>query len=364
MLTSLGTKHHFRAGLACPVRCLTLLVAGTFLAVFLCWPIAAAEKPGVTVETVPYQGWKNNLRLSNGDAELLVTLDVGPRILSYRLSDGKNVFKEYPDQLGKTGESEWKIRGGHRLSVAPEDPRRSYTLDNGPVASKVLDKSLGLVRLTSEPDGAHGIQKEMDVQLAARGSRVKVVHRVKNISSKPIELSPWAVTVLAPGGVEIIPQPAKKPYPSDPGKAQSPADYAPSQSLVLWPYFSFHNQGWNFGPKYITLWPGTVRQGPKYGPTKAGMAHRLGWVGYLNDGNLFVKRFDYQEGKTYPDNGCNLETFANPDMLDIESLGPLVKLDPGAIIEHTETWDLVSGVGSYVHQFEIDKVVLSKIPPK
>jgi hypothetical protein len=236
--------------------------------------------------------------------------------------------------------------------------------DNGPVTCRVLDKALGLVRLTAEPGRGDGIQRQMDVQLAARGSRVKVIHRIKNSSSKPIELAPWAVTALAPGGVEIIPQPPRKPYPSDPARARSAADYAPQQSLVLWPYFSFHNQGWNFGVKYITLWPSTARQGAKYGPTKAGLAHRLGWVGYLNNGTLFVKRFDYAEGKTYPDNGCNLETFANADMLDIESLGPLEKLAPGGMIEHTETWDLVGGVGSYVHQFEIDKVVLPKVPPR
>jgi hypothetical protein len=339
---------------------LALLAAGIFPVVLLGWPAASApEKGGVAVETVPYQGWKKNLRLSNGDAELIVTLDVGPRILSYRLSGGKNVFKEYPDQLGKAGESDWMVRGGHRLSVAPEDPRRSYVPDNSPVACKVLDEALGLVRLTSDPDEVHGIRKEMDVQLAARGSRVSVVHRLQNAVSKPIELAPWAVTVLAPGGVAIVPQPPKKPFPVDPRKAQSAADYAPHQSLVLWPYFSFHNQGWNFGVKYIT-----VHQGPKFGPTKVGMAHRQGWVGYLNDGNLFVKRIDYQEDKTYPDNGCNLEIFAKPDMLDLESLGALTKLVPGAAVEVRETWDLVGGVGSYVHQFEIDKVVLSKVPPR
>jgi hypothetical protein len=90
----------------------------------------------------------------------------------------------------------------------------------------------------------------------------------------------------------------------------------------------------------------------------------MGWVAYLNEGDLFVKRFDFEKDKTYPDGGCNLETFANPDMLDIEALGPLVLLAPGAATEHAETWDLVSGVGRYVHQAEIDNVVVSKIPPK
>src|SRR5262249_61656177 len=78
----------------------------------------------LTVEKTDYQGWKNNLRLANGDVELIVTLDVGPRIISYRLADGKNVFKEYVRQLGKSGEKDWQIRGGHRAWVGPGgDPR-------------------------------------------------------------------------------------------------------------------------------------------------------------------------------------------------------------------------------------------------
>ncbi len=360
MLSFLESTYRFRSRSKCMVPLLLVVMAGLAAG----WPgTSAAEDAGVTLESVPYQGWKNNLRIKNGDAELLVTLDVGPRILSYRLHGGKNVFKEYPEQLGKSGEGAWLARGGHRLSIAPEDPRRSYVPDNAPVAYQVLDRALGLVRLSAAPDTVNGIQKEMDVLLAARGSRVKVVHRIKNVGTKAVELAPWAVTMLAPGGVEIIPEPPRKPYPKDPSKA-SAADYAPDRSIVYWPYFSFLNQGWNFGVKYITLWPSLTRQGAKYGPTKVGMAHRMGWVAYLNAGDLFVKRFDFENDKTYPDGGCNLETFANADMLDIETLGPLVQLAPGAVIEHTETWDLVTGVGSYVHQAEIDKVVLSRIPPR
>jgi hypothetical protein len=175
----------------------------------------------------------------------------------------------------------------------------------------------------------------------------------------------WKLAMAALSVVAATTAPAwpRKPYPKDPSKATA-ADYAPDRLIVYWPYFSFLNQGWNLGAKYITLWPSLARQGAKYGPTKVGMRHQMGWVAYLNEGDLFVKRFDHEKDKTYPDGGCNLETFANPDMLDIETLGPLVRLAPGAVIEHTETWDLVSGVGSYVHQAEIDKVVVSKIPPK
>jgi hypothetical protein len=47
-----------------------------------------------TIQTVEYKGWKNNLKLSNGTVELIVTLDLGPRVIRYGNVGGANVFKE------------------------------------------------------------------------------------------------------------------------------------------------------------------------------------------------------------------------------------------------------------------------------
>src|SRR5262249_4187335 len=115
----------------------------------------AADKKDSTVETTEYQGWKHNLRLSNADAELIITLDVGPRVMSYKLTGGKNVFKEFPEQMGKSGEKTWVGRGGHRLWTAPEDLTRTYAPDNGPVKYQELPaKEAGVVgvRVTQPPD--------------------------------------------------------------------------------------------------------------------------------------------------------------------------------------------------------------------
>ena len=85
------------------------------------------------VDVIEYRGWKNNLRLTNGDVELIVTLDVGPRVIAYRLPGGFNVLKNYDSMMGGTGEPEWQIRGGHRFWLAPEDLTRTYFADNRPV---------------------------------------------------------------------------------------------------------------------------------------------------------------------------------------------------------------------------------------
>ena len=83
-------------------------------------------------EIISYRGWDNTLRLANDDFELLVTTDVGPRILVYKTPLGENALKIFEDQVGSSGETEWRSRGGHRFCVAPEDDLLSYHIDNGP----------------------------------------------------------------------------------------------------------------------------------------------------------------------------------------------------------------------------------------
>lgn len=303
------------------------------------------------MDVIEYRGWKNNLRLANADAELVVTLDVGPRVISYRLADGVNVMKNYDAMMGGTGEAEWQIRGGHRFWLAPEDLTRTYFPDNRPVKWEAIGDRA--VRFTPPPETEYGVQKVMDLQLADRGTRVDVVLRVTNVGTTPTELAPWGPTVMAPGGVEIIPLPPKRNHPGHVSNARSPADYGPNQELILWPYFDFADTRWTFGAKYLLL-----QQDVNKGPTKIGLAHREGWVAYLNSGVLFVKRFDYREGAVYPDRGTRYQTFSNEDMLEMETVGELVTLPPGASAELVESWELHGDVPSVATAADVDRVIL------
>jgi hypothetical protein len=38
--------------------------------------------------------------------------------------------------------------------------------------------------------------------------------------------------------------------------------------------------------------------------------------------------------------GCNTESYADKDTVELETLGPLVRLEPGAHAEHIESWRL------------------------
>ena len=157
-------------------------------------------------ERYKYGGWDNCIKLDNNEIELIVTTDIGPRIVRFAFKDGQNLFKEFSDQIGMTGGDEWKLYGGHRLWHAPEETPRTYFPDNGPVG---FESSGITVKLIQETETTTGIQKEIEITLDQKENNVKVLHRLINKNLWEVELTPWALSVMANGGRVIIPQ---EPY--------------------------------------------------------------------------------------------------------------------------------------------------------
>ena len=277
----------------------------------------------MAVDRVSFGGWANNLRLANGQAELIITLDVGPRVISYRTREGENVFKNFDEQLGGTGENKWLSRGGHRFWLAPEDEVLSYLPDNTPVEHRVISEFE--VEVRNPAVDQLPVRKVMTVSLDPASTRVRVTHRAENCGDKPIEVATWGLSVMAAGGIEIIPLPPL---------GEHPRDLLPNRPMTLWPFTDMTDPRWHWGRRFITL-----RQ-DNAGPTKLGLSHRESWIAYHRDTSLFVKTIEHRADATYPDFGCNFETFTNEEMLEVEALGPLVRLDPGEATEHTEYWEL------------------------
>ena len=276
------------------------------------------------IKQLKHAGWEHNLQLVNEHVELIISLDVGPRILSYKTPRAENVLKNYPDQMGTCGEEKWMIRGGHRFWIAPEDEVLSYVPDNLPVSHDIT--SPNGVRLVNSGVDPWKIKKEMSVALTENSSEVTITHKATNEGSDVIEIATWGLSVMTPGGLEIIPLPPL---------GEHPRDLLPNRQMIAWPYTDFTDPRLRFGWRFITL-----RQTADGGPTKLGLAHKEKWIGYLLRNTLFIKQFDYEQGATYPDLGCNFETFTNSEMLEIESLSPIKLLAPGESVAHTERWHL------------------------
>jgi len=305
--------------------------------------IAMTASSAVKIEKTNFKGWPNSYRISNGTVEAVVTGDVGPRVMRYAFVGGQNLFKEFTEQLGKSGEKDWQARGGHRIWIAPEDRVKSYAPDNGPIHIAVNGS---VVEATEPIEPLTGLEKKLTVKMDATGTGVELVHQIRNAVNAPYDLAVWVLTMMAQGGAGIH---------GFPPRGTHPEVLAPTNPLVMWAFTNLTDPRWNLLRKYLVL-----HQDPKNSvPNKLGSFNPNTWAAYLLNGELFVKRTQPAGGPAgYPDFGCSFETFTNADFLELETLGPLTKLEPGKTVTHTEHWTLHKNV--HVAKWtdeELDRVV-------
>jgi hypothetical protein len=293
------------------------------------------------ISATAYAGWPHCYLLTDGDIEAVVTTDVGPRVIRCGFAGRQNLFKEFADQLGKSGEADWQPRGGHRLWLAPESLELSYGLDNAPVDYFLHGDTIALIQ---SPEKETGFQKEMAITLRSGG--FEVVHRLTNKGTAPRTVAPWALTMMAAGGTAVT---------GFPPRGTHPAALRPTNPLVMWAYSNFSDPRWKFTEKYLIL-----RQDPSAASAlKAGLWNPNTWQAYLLGSDLFLKSTIATKGpERYPDMGCSLETFTNGEFLEMETLGPLEEMPPEAAITHTERWSLHRDIHlSEWTAEEIDRVI-------
>jgi hypothetical protein len=295
----------------------------------------------MNIETIDYQGWKDCLRISNGAVELIATVEIGPRLIYFGGAGQKNVFAEIEADLGKTGGEKWRVYGGHRLWHAPEDPVRTYQPDNGPIE---IHHSKTSIRFIQPVEQSTGIQKEIELRLDSSQPKVELIHRLYNRGEEVVELAPWALSVMAPGGKAVLPVPLR-------GSHQG--NLLPTSSLAIWAYTDLSDPRLEWGDEFITI----VQDVDQKDPLKIGMNNPGGWMGYLNGGQLFLKYAPYQPAGQYPDRGSNLEIYTDHRFLELETLGPLISLSPGQKVEHRENWILKAGI----RKFPVDEVKGQKL---
>ncbi len=253
---------------------------------------------------------------------MIVTLEVGPRILLFGKIGGRNFLKNYVKDLGKTGGDGYHSYGGHRLWIAPEEDPKTMHPDNSPVTA-VEEEGWTVFQAPTEK---WHIQKEIAVRAQNGGFAIR--HRIYNRGVYEISLAPWAITVMEPGGTCLFPQSPFIPHPDQ---------LLPVRPIALWGYTDMSDPRFTWGRDMVRL-----RHDIEGGNQKVGSLVTQGYAAYVLSGNLFLKRFPYESAADYPDFGCNFETFTRSDMLEIESLGGLKMVQPGGFAQHDEAWYIES----------------------
>ena len=264
--------------------------------------------------------------IGNRYLRLDVLAQVGPRIVRLLLADSdENLLAELPDIHWPTPYGEYSLHGGHRLTIAPEAAGRSYLPDD---YGLIVEDVPGGVRIIRWPENRLPIGKSITIVLHAERPAVTLQHCLQNDDAEPIEIAPWAVTQLPLGGVAVT---SLRSFKGTDRRA-------PDRHVVLWPYTAQHDQRLFVDDDFV--W---IDAQPMAVECKVGVLAR-GWLGYLRSGVFFLKRFDPQLEQLHPDRNCNVEVYCNDRFVELETLGPLCRLEPGQAVTHVETWE--------IHRFE------------
>lgn len=280
----------------------------------------------VAVEQITYHGWRGSYRLNAGPYSLVVVPQIGGRIMDYSLN-GRNVMWENPTEYGKLypAEKVWRNYGGYKTWNSPEDRwgwPPDFMLDAGPatVEIKQADEAPTL-RIIGAPSLESGIMFTKEVTLKPDG-RVSLIQRMHNISGTVQQYGVWDVTQVSTPCFVAFPVRSEskfsggfKPMMKDSGKSKQ---WASADGLCIVEYRKEAGQ------------IGADSPGP--------------WMAWFQDNLAYVKLFgEVKDFSAYPDDGCSIELFTSkPELgyLEMEIMGPVVSLQPGAETSTSEQWAL------------------------
>ena len=283
-----------------------------------------------------FAGIPECLKLSDGRIELIVTLSVGPRIIYCGLNGGENFFRVF-DNLSEADPEKWNIYGGHRLWIAPEIPERTKVPDNRKVSWSQVGDSV-VFEAQEEPENR--IVKRIAVTIEE--GKVKLRHTIINKDLWAKDLSVWSLSVMAPGTTAVVPQEEFLGHGTGPGKSLLPV-----RSLILWGYTDMSDERLTWGRKAVQLREAGGAPGV---PAKFGVLNKRNFAAAFNAGGCMVKRFEYVSGASYPDMGCNWEFYTIPGMLEVETLSPMYRVEPGCEVSSSEVWELYEEIPQFVKE--------------
>jgi len=284
----------------------------------------------VNYEEIQYKKYGKCLRISTSKLEAIVTLDLGPRVISFRRTAGENIFwEDLNDELFVNSKTQdqafykgatWNAYGGHRVWMAPETYLTYYPDDNK-VDYIVEENNFTFIQ---EPQKHNEIQITLKLNFTDENT-VKFIGGIKNLSKAEKKLSVWSLSMCKGPGLEIVKLP------------EDEREFTPQRLYTLWSFGAKNNDPRAFyGERYFSL---RMEPGNPLA-YKVGMRLNPGKVMYLTGNEVFVKSFNRDDLKLYPDNNVNYETYTKDVHLELEVLSPLKALKKDEYYHVEEIWNI------------------------
>jgi len=289
-----------------------------------------------------YKHYGKCVKLENDEIEVLVTAEVGPRIIYFAAKGGENLFFNDDNDANVDRspflkelfgeEAEYHFYGGHRMWLAPQYQVHTESPDNEPCEVEIIGNA---VTLTCPEAKVIGFISSMKVEIDDNKPEIKVTCSFTNTSDEPKKNAVWQITQCPNGGVGFYPflPPFKMRKPFN---EMTLADFSqpilPSTSLVMF-LGSLADPRLKIDDDYITLSTSNEKQRP----IKIGMPQKQGFAMFANKGYMLRFDFEHKPYGEYTDYSCSFESYTSPAFTEVEVLGELLEYKKGETISHTET---------------------------
>ena len=316
------------------LRAALLLGAGSAFLMSHALPARAADEAPSVPDPVGflirtnYHGWADAILLSNGRVEAVIVPAIG-RVMQFRFTDGaEGPFWENESLYGKPPDPQstnWLNFGGDKAWPAPQSEWKRVTPRASPPPAGFdampFESSVDgwVVTLTSPVDPHYGIRTRRVIRLAIDEPVMTITTTFEKVSGRPLRVSVWCVTQLKDPLIVLTPLVAASHF---------------REGYVL--------QSGNPPPSLRTrgTWL-TLTRSPKE-------AHKVGtdggtllWMSPEQVLRIDSPRLALEE---YPEEGASTGIYTSPDPLpyvELEVLGPLVKMKKGEQISRMSTYTLL-----------------------
>lgn len=271
-----------------------------------------------------YRGWSNSLVMGNGLVEVVVVPEVGRVMQFRRVGQTNGPFWENEKLLGKPmPDRPWEVAhgsfGGDKTWPAPQSAWNwppPDVFDATPVQAQVRpDQS---VVLTSPVSPRFGLRTQRRLVLDPTQPVLHIETTYEKVTGEPMEVSVWVITQMRSPEAMFLPIPAGTRFPLG--------------SSTNWgiPEAQFQRVG------SLARFTRAPDQAHKVGNDGESMV----WVGPTEVVRIDLPR---KSDAAYPDGGCSVEIYTNPDpvpYVELETLGPLQRLRAGESLSATNRYRL------------------------
>jgi hypothetical protein len=280
----------------------------------------------VPVTEVEHAGHRG-VELVAGGVRMIALSSIGPRIAWFGHCDRDNLL--YWDAAGEHRRGAWRLYGGHRFWLTrplADENEETYEPDN---QACVVERLPGGVRIT-QPTTSLGIEKSLTITVD--GGVWIIEHRLRNAGTLLWSGGAWGLTCTQPGPGTVYRVPL----------GGGPPTWDLTTIVIPHRWGGVHTT--RFDDPQITMVEDAMEiRADKEEAKRLVMAPRgelemrdpaRGW---------FRKRTAFDADAAYP-LGTNLAVYVGPDrfMVELETMGPLRTLVPGAALTHVERWTLDS----------------------